>query len=256
MPCCTRSPSSSPASPTPTTGAGPAIRREAITIAARTFELHGARSRGGSRRRHREADDRAGRAGLDVVAVEPLDEMRARLRDVDAEVVDAAAEDLPFADGSLAACLQRRRLPLVRRRCRGGRAAPRAAPPRRRRAAVAPAGLEGRAARLGHAASAPCSTGSAPIIRASRPTRAAPASTATAASIRSPARALLHGPDRPRPAARQRGVDQLRRREPRPRPHARRGPRDAARRRAARRPLRTDIWLTRKRSALAVRPGR
>jgi SAM-dependent methyltransferase len=41
------------------------------------------------------------RAGLDVVAVEPLEAMRARIPDV--EVVAATAENLPFAGGSLAA---------------------------------------------------------------------------------------------------------------------------------------------------------
>ena len=79
----------------------PGYPPEAVTIAARAFELHA---------RDRVADLGAGTgkltialvaAGLDVVAVEPLDEMRARLRDV--EVVNATAEDLPFADGSLAA---------------------------------------------------------------------------------------------------------------------------------------------------------
>jgi SAM-dependent methyltransferase len=45
-------------------------------------------------------------AGLDVVAVEPLDGMRERLALAmpGVEAVAAAAEDLPFADGSLAAC--------------------------------------------------------------------------------------------------------------------------------------------------------
>jgi SAM-dependent methyltransferase len=80
----------------------PGYPPEAITIAAREFELHA---------RDRVADLGAGTgklttalldAGLDVVAVEPLEEMRARLPDV-VEVVAATAEDLPFADGSLAA---------------------------------------------------------------------------------------------------------------------------------------------------------
>jgi SAM-dependent methyltransferase len=79
----------------------PGYPPEAVTIAARAFELHA---------RDRVADLGAGTgklttalldAGLEVVAVEPLEEMRARLPDV--EVVAATAEDLPFADGSLAA---------------------------------------------------------------------------------------------------------------------------------------------------------
>ena len=79
----------------------PGYPPEAIKIAARALELQA---------HDRVADLGAGTGklttalvaeGLDVVAVEPLDEMRARLRDV--EVVDATAEDLPFADGSLAA---------------------------------------------------------------------------------------------------------------------------------------------------------
>jgi SAM-dependent methyltransferase len=79
----------------------PGYPPEAITIAARQLELHA---------RDRVADLGAGTgklttalvdAGLDVVAVEPLQEMRARLPDL--EVVAATAEDLPFADGSLAA---------------------------------------------------------------------------------------------------------------------------------------------------------
>jgi SAM-dependent methyltransferase len=79
----------------------PGYPAEAVTIAAREFELHA---------RDRVADLGAGTgklttalvaAGLDVVAVEPLAEMRARLPDV--EVVAATAEDLPFADGALAA---------------------------------------------------------------------------------------------------------------------------------------------------------
>src|SRR3954468_12871644 len=79
----------------------PGYPAEAVTIAAREFELHA---------RDRVMDLGAGTgkltatlvaAGLDVVAVEPLAEMRARLPAV--EVVAATAEDLPFADGSLAA---------------------------------------------------------------------------------------------------------------------------------------------------------
>jgi len=80
----------------------PGYPPEAVTMAARAFELHAG---------DRVADLGAGTgklttalvgAGLDVVAVEPLDEMRSRLQGV--EVVAATAEDLPFADGSLAAC--------------------------------------------------------------------------------------------------------------------------------------------------------
>jgi SAM-dependent methyltransferase len=80
----------------------PGYPPEAVAIAARAFELHD---------RDRVADLGAGTgklttvlvaAGLDVVAVEPLEQMRSRLRDV--EVVAATAEKLPFADGSLAAC--------------------------------------------------------------------------------------------------------------------------------------------------------
>jgi SAM-dependent methyltransferase len=79
----------------------PGYPPEAVTIAAREFELHA---------RDRVADLGAGTgkltrtlvdAGLEVVAVEPLAEMRARLPDV--EVVAATAEHLPFADGELAA---------------------------------------------------------------------------------------------------------------------------------------------------------
>jgi SAM-dependent methyltransferase len=79
----------------------PGYPPEAIAIAERAFGLHAG---------DRVADLGAGTgklttalvaAGLEVVAVEPLDEMRARLRDV--EVVKATAEDQPFADGSLAA---------------------------------------------------------------------------------------------------------------------------------------------------------
>ena len=80
----------------------PGYPPEAIEVAMRAFEL---------RAGDRVADLGAGTgklttalvaAGLDVVAVEPLDEMRARLRGV--EVVAATAEQLPFADGALAAC--------------------------------------------------------------------------------------------------------------------------------------------------------
>jgi len=80
----------------------PGYPPEAVTIAARELGLHA---------RDRVADLGAGTgkltatllgAGLDVVAVEPLAEMRARLPAV--EVVAATAEDLPFADGELAAC--------------------------------------------------------------------------------------------------------------------------------------------------------
>ena len=79
----------------------PGYPPEAVTIAARAFELHAG---------DRVADLGAGTgklttallaAGLDVVAVEPLEEMRARLPAV--EVVAATAERLPFADGELAA---------------------------------------------------------------------------------------------------------------------------------------------------------
>ena len=79
----------------------PGYPPEAITIAARELELHA---------RDRVADLGAGTgklttalvaAGLDVVAVEPLVQLRERLPDV--EVVAATAERLPFADGSLAA---------------------------------------------------------------------------------------------------------------------------------------------------------
>jgi SAM-dependent methyltransferase len=80
----------------------PGYPPQAIAIAVREFGLHAS---------DRVADLGAGTgklttalvdAGLDVVAVEPLEEMRSRLRGV--EVVAATAEDLPFADGSLAAC--------------------------------------------------------------------------------------------------------------------------------------------------------
>jgi SAM-dependent methyltransferase len=80
----------------------PGYPPEAVTIAARELGL---------RARDRVADLGAGTgkltttllgAGLDVVAVEPLAQMRARLPAV--EVVGATAEDLPFADGELAAC--------------------------------------------------------------------------------------------------------------------------------------------------------
>jgi len=79
----------------------PGYPAEAVTVAAREFELHA---------RDRVADLGAGTgklttalvdAGLEVVAVEPLEAMRARLPDV--EVVAARAEDLPFPDASLAA---------------------------------------------------------------------------------------------------------------------------------------------------------
>jgi SAM-dependent methyltransferase len=79
----------------------PGYPAEVVTIAAREFELHA---------RDRVIDLGAGTgkltttlvaAGLDVVAVEPLEEMRARLPAV--EVVAATAEELPFAAGELAA---------------------------------------------------------------------------------------------------------------------------------------------------------
>ncbi|HET8537993.1 MAG TPA: class I SAM-dependent methyltransferase [Solirubrobacteraceae bacterium] len=79
----------------------PGYPAEAVAIAARAFELEP---------RARVADLGAGtgkltarlvEAGLDVVAVEPLEAMAARITDV--EVVTATAEQLPFADGSLAA---------------------------------------------------------------------------------------------------------------------------------------------------------
>lgn len=84
----------------------PGYPPEAITIAAREFELHA---------RDRVADLGAGTgklttvlvgAGLDVVAVEPLDQMRERLAAAlpAIEVVAATAERLPMADGTLAAC--------------------------------------------------------------------------------------------------------------------------------------------------------
>jgi SAM-dependent methyltransferase len=84
----------------------PGYPPEAITIAAREFELHA---------RDRVADLGAGTgklttalvaAGLDVVAVEPLDQMRERLAAAlpAIDVVAATAERLPFADGALAAC--------------------------------------------------------------------------------------------------------------------------------------------------------
>jgi len=83
----------------------PGYPPEAVAIAARELEL----SPG-----DRVADLGAGTgkltatlmgAGLDVVAVEPLDGMRARLSATfpDIEAVAATAEELPFGDGSLAA---------------------------------------------------------------------------------------------------------------------------------------------------------
>jgi SAM-dependent methyltransferase len=80
----------------------PGYPPEAVAIAARGLGLAP---------RERVADLGAGtgkltatlvQAGLDVVAVEPLQAMRARIPDV--EVVSATAEALPFADGSIAAC--------------------------------------------------------------------------------------------------------------------------------------------------------
>ena len=84
----------------------PGYPPDVVTIAAREFELHA---------RDRVADLGAGTgkltialmdAGLDVVAVEPLDGMRARLAELlpGVEAIGAPAEQLPFADGSLAAC--------------------------------------------------------------------------------------------------------------------------------------------------------
>jgi len=84
----------------------PGYPPEAITIAARELELHA---------RDRVADLGAGTgkltetlvgAGLDVIAVEPLDAMRERLAAAlpAVEVLAATAERLPLADGALAAC--------------------------------------------------------------------------------------------------------------------------------------------------------
>jgi SAM-dependent methyltransferase len=84
----------------------PGYPPEAVTIAAREFELHA---------RDRVADLGAGTgklttalvaAGLDVLAVEPLAEMRGRLAASlpGVEVLAATAESLPLADGTLAAC--------------------------------------------------------------------------------------------------------------------------------------------------------
>jgi SAM-dependent methyltransferase len=84
----------------------PGYPPEAVAIAARDLELAPG---------DRVADLGAGTgkltatlvdAGFDVVAVEPLDAMRARLSAVfpAVEAVAAPAEQLPFADGSLAAC--------------------------------------------------------------------------------------------------------------------------------------------------------
>jgi SAM-dependent methyltransferase len=84
----------------------PGYPPEVVTIAARELELHA---------RDRVADLGAGTgkltvalrdAGLDVVAVEPLDGMRARLAAAlpGVEVLAATAEQLPLPDGSLAAC--------------------------------------------------------------------------------------------------------------------------------------------------------
>src|SRR5438046_2157783 len=84
----------------------PGYPAEAVTVAAREFELHA---------RDRVADLGAGTgklttalvdAGLEVVAVEPLDGMRARLAEVlpAVETLAATAEALPLADGTLAAC--------------------------------------------------------------------------------------------------------------------------------------------------------
>jgi SAM-dependent methyltransferase len=84
----------------------PGYPPEAVTIAAREFELHA---------RDRVADLGAGTgkltaalvgAGLDVIAVEPLDGMRERLAAAlpGVKALAATAERLPLADGSLAAC--------------------------------------------------------------------------------------------------------------------------------------------------------
>jgi SAM-dependent methyltransferase len=84
----------------------PGYPPEVVTLAAREFELHA---------RDRVADLGAGTgklttalvaAGLDVIAVEPLDGMRERLASAlpGVEVLAATAERLALADGSLAAC--------------------------------------------------------------------------------------------------------------------------------------------------------